>query len=466
MQINSIKVWLLIVINLIVICSLSFTALVSYKDAMHELDEIYDAQLARNARLVATMLTAMPVQPDANPLVVSVPEFTDTGENLTSAQERRQGGHKYEQKIAFQVWQDNRLVMASENAGQFPEPMTEQGYHELLEQGVHWISFSLPQGNGLWVFTAQREDVRQEMSEHIALAQIRPILVMMLPLSILIYLVVKLILRPLSLLQHSVAARQAEQLTEISLKQPVELQPIQQAINQLIQRVRHYIQQERRFVADAAHELRTPLSILQLHAQNMQQASSAEEQHEAITAIIDGSKRMTHLVNQLLTLSRLERIQDIHCSSTPLVTLAEDALSQLSLVLLDKANWELNIDCAIIIQGDKVLLQSALRNVFDNASKYAKDDTNIIISATITDVSELTLTVQNQTDILPDPQRMGNRFFRHQSHQHIDGSGLGLSITQRIIELHGGTVQFDTRQPDIVTVALSLPMATVLKQPM
>ncbi|GAA0553192.1 ATP-binding protein [Rheinheimera aquimaris] len=459
MQINSIKVWLLIVINLIVICSLSFTALVSYKDAMHELDEIYDAQLARNARLVATMLTAMPVQPDANPLVVSVPEFTDTGENLTSAQERRQGGHKYEQKIAFQVWQDNRLVMASENAGQFPEPMTEQGYHELLEQGVHWISFSLPQGNGLWVFTAQREDVRQEMSEHIALAQIRPILVMMLPLSILIYLVVKLILRPLNRLQHSVAARQAEQLTEISLKQPAELQPIQQAINQLIQRVRHYIQQERRFVADAAHELRTPLSILQLHAQNLQKATSTEEQHEAISAIIDGSKRMTHLVNQLLTLSRLERIQDIHCSRAALVSVVEDALSQLPLPLLDKVSWQLDIASNIVISGDHILLQSALRNIFDNASKYAKNNSLISVVATVTEASNLTLTVQNQSAVLPEPQRMGNRFFRHQGHQHIDGSGLGLSITQRIIELHGGTIQFEVQQPDQVIVTLALPVA-------
>ncbi|MCD1597799.1 histidine kinase dimerization/phospho-acceptor domain-containing protein [Rheinheimera aquimaris] len=459
MQINSIKVWLLIVINLIVICSLSFTALVSYKDAMHELDEIYDAQLARNARLVATMLTAMPVQPDANPLVVSVPEFTDTGENLTSAQERRQGGHKYEQKIAFQVWQDNRLVMASENAGQFPEPMTEQGYHELLEQGVHWISFSLPQGNGLWVFTAQREDVRQEMSEHIALAQIRPILVMMLPLSILIYLVVKLILRPLNRLQHSVAARQAEQLTEISLKQPAELQPIQQAINQLIQRVRHYIQQERRFVADAAHELRTPLSILQLHAQNLQKATSTEEQHEAISAIIDGSKRMTHLVNQLLTLSRLERIQDIHCSRAALVSVVEDALSQLPLPLLDKVSWQLDIASNIVISGDHILLQSALRNIFDNASKYAQNNSLIRVVATVTEASNLTLTVQNQSTVLPEPQRMGNRFFRHQGHQHIDGSGLGLSITQRIIELHGGSIQFEVQQPDQVIVTLALPVA-------
>ncbi len=459
MQINSIKVWLLIVINLIMICSLSFTALVSYQDAMHELDEIYDAQLARNARLVATMLSVVPAFSPDTPLIIAVPEFADSGENLTSAQERRYTGHKYERKLAFQVWQGDRLLMASENAEEFPEPKTEQGYHEIIEQGIHWISFSLSQSDGVWVFTAQREDVRQEMSEHIALAQIRPILLMILPLSILIYVVVKLVLRPLNLLQQTVAAKQAEQLTEITLKQPAELQPIQHAINQLIERMRHYIQQEKRFVADAAHELRTPLSILQLHAQNLQNASEPEHISEAATAIIDGSKRMTHLVNQLLTLSRLERVQDLHTTVTPLINLVQDALSQMPLSLLEKVSWDITIAPELLICGDSILLQSALRNVFDNASKYSDDNASVALSATQHSNRLITLTVHNHSSIQPDPQRMGNRFFRHQSHQHIDGSGLGLSIVQRIVELHGGSVAFALAQHNEVSVTLQLPAA-------
>jgi two-component system, OmpR family, sensor histidine kinase QseC len=458
MQINSIKVWLLLVINLIMIASLSFTALVSYHDAMHELDEIYDAQLARNARLVATMLNMVPDFAPDKPLIVAVPEFIDTGEDLTSAQERRYSGHKYERKLAFQVWRGDRLLMASENAEQFPEPKTEQGYHEIIEQGIHWISFSLPQGNDLWIFTAQREDVRQEMSEHIALAQIRPILLMILPLSILIYLVVKLVLRPLNKLQQSVAAKQAEQLSEITLKQPLELQPIQTAINQLIERVRHYIQQEKRFAADAAHELRTPLSILQLHAQNLQQARQPEEVQEATTAIINGSKRMTHLVNQLLTLSRLERVQDLHRTSMPLMTVLQDAMSHMPLNLLEKVSWDLNIAPELTLNGDAVLLQSALRNVLENASKYSTDNGSVVIVAELAESAWLTLSVRNQSAVVPDPQRMGNRFFRHQSHQHIEGSGLGLSIVQRIAELHGGNLTFKLVSENTVSVTLQLPI--------
>ncbi|PKM20925.1 MAG: two-component sensor histidine kinase [Gammaproteobacteria bacterium HGW-Gammaproteobacteria-15] len=458
MQINSIKVWLLLVINIIIVSSLSFTAFISYQDAMHELDEIYDAQLARNARLIGAMLDTLPAFSPDQTLTVSVPELADTGENLTSAQERLFAGHKYESKLAFQVWQGSRLLMASENTGHFPSPKAASGYHEITENGVHWISFSLQQGQSdLWVYTAQREDVRQEMSEHIARAQIRPILLLILPLSVLIYVVVKIILRPLNRLQQMVAAKKADQLSEIHLKQPVELQPIQHAINQLISRVKQYINQEKRFVADAAHELRTPLSILQLHAQNLQNTTEPSEINEAAVAIVAGSKRMTHLVNQLLTISRLERVQDIHRAVTPLTQLVQDSLSQLPLKLLEKVLWHTEIPAQLTVSGDQVLLQAALRNIFDNASKYSAGNDTVLITALLLPAGNINLTIQNRSAVHIDPARMGNRFFRHQGHQHIEGSGLGLSIVQRIIELHGGTVHFACSSSGDITVTIQLP---------
>lgn len=457
MQINSIKIWLLLVINLVMICSLSFTAIVSYHDALHELDEIYDAQLARNARLVGALLNAAPDFVPEHPLVISVPELGDTGENLTSAQERAFDGHKYERKLAFQVWRDNHLIISSENTGNFPSPKMISGYHEIKENGMHWISFSLQLDENTWIYSAQREDIRQEISDHIAQAQIRPILLMMLPLSLMIYFVVKIILRPLDLLQQSVASKKAEQLTEITLKQPVELQPIQQAINQLIQRVNHYIQQERRFVADAAHELRTPLSILQLHAQNLQLANNPQDITEATDSIIDGGKRMTHLVNQLLTLSRLERVQNVHRASVPLHQLVQDSLSQVSLKYLEKICWEINIPDKLIFTGDIILFQSALRNIFDNASKYSPDNSHVFVSAEVTALSEIKLKIRNHYDQDVDISRMGNRFFRHQSHQHIEGTGLGLSIVQRIIELHDGSLIFKSDKPHELITTITLP---------
>ncbi len=133
--------------------------------------------------------------------------------------------------------------------------------------------------------TAQREDIREEMSAYLALAQIRPILVVMIPLSVFIYLIIGLTLRPLRLLEQTISTKSPEQLSEITLPLPTELQPIKLAINQLINRVSHYVTQEKRFVSDAAHELRTPLSVLQLHAENLQEATKPEETAIAVDSI-------------------------------------------------------------------------------------------------------------------------------------------------------------------------------------
>ena len=266
MRINSIKFYLLLGINLLMLGTLSLNAYIAYHDALHELDEIYDAELARSAKLISLLLSSgeLPGAKD-QPVVVAVPHITDMDESLTAQQERLLDGHKYEGKIAFQAQQGDRLIMLSENALQFPTPKRQSGYHEITEHGSLWVTFSyyVPQ-HDLWIFTAQREDIREELGAHIAQAQVRPILFMMLPLSLLIYLVIKLVLRPLNLLQQQVADKTPEQLHEIRLQLPAELQPVQTAINSLLQRIRSYLQQEKRFVADASHELRTPASVMSI----------------------------------------------------------------------------------------------------------------------------------------------------------------------------------------------------------
>ena len=167
---------------------------------------------------------------------------------------------------------------------------------------------------------------------------------MMLPLSLLIYLVIKLGLRPLQLLQQQVANKTPEQLHEIKLALPSELQPIQSAINSLLQRIYSYLQQEKRFIADASHELRTPLSILQLHAQNLRSADNPAEVAEAVNAITEGSKRMSHLVDQLLSIARLDHMQHIEFMAVPLTPLLHQSLSMNLLQMLNHPKQLLILD--------------------------------------------------------------------------------------------------------------------------
>lgn len=320
MQTNSIRFWLLVALNSILLISLSFTAYISYQDALHEMDEIYDAQLARNARLIGALLESS--RHFDTSIIIEVPELPDYGEALTSTQERMFSGHKYEQKLAFQVWRNSTLLMQSENSVDFPDLVKMDGFHDIVHQNIHWVAFVMLLSDGnTWVMTAQREDIREEMSTHLALAQIRPILVVMIPLSVFIYLIIGWTLRPLRLLEQTISTKSPEQLSEITLPLPTELQPIKLAINQLINRVSHYVMQEKRFVSDAAHELRTPLSVLKLHAENLQEATKPEETAIAVDSILDGSRKMTHLVNQLLQLNQIESIADIPYSTINLTEL-------------------------------------------------------------------------------------------------------------------------------------------------
>ncbi|MCF4010034.1 ATP-binding protein [Rheinheimera sp. UJ63] len=457
MQFNSIKFWLLLVINSIIFVSLSITAYISYNNALHELDEIYDAQLARNARLVSALLHNISFDDTELPIIIAVPNIIDSGENQTAAQQRQYSGHKYERKLAFQVWQHDNLLMESENTLSFPPLVKNEGFHELFYQDELWISFVLylPEQD-TWVVTAQREDVREEMSGHLALAQIRPILVLLLPLSMLIYIVIKWVLLPLKQLARLVAAKSPEQLTEITLAQPAELQPIKLAINQLIHRVAHHLQQEKRFTADAAHELRTPLSILQLHCANLLDAKTPEEINEAAASILLGSKKMTHLVNQLLQLSRVERIADTACGNTPLSQLLNNSLAALPLTLLESTEWQLTVDPALHIYGEPFLLSIVFKNLLENAAKYAEPEQQVSVTAAKNDDNALVISIINPSQIKPDVNRMGERFYRDPKHQSINGSGLGLSIVMRIVELHHANISYQLAA-DTFNVTLTFP---------
>ncbi|MDP5207698.1 ATP-binding protein, partial [Alishewanella sp. SMS9] len=248
-----------------------------------------------------------------------------------------------------------------------------------------------------------------------------------------------------------------EQLTEITLAQPAELQPIKLAINQLIHRVAHFLHQEKRFTADAAHELRTPLSILQLHCTNLLDAKTPEEIKEAAESILLGSKKMTHLVNQLLQLSRVERIADTACSNMPLTQLLNNSLSALPLTLLESTEWQLTVDPALNIYGEPLLLSIVFKNLLENAAKYAEPEQQVSVNAAKNDDNALVISIINPSQIKPDVNRMGERFYRDPKHQSINGSGLGLSIVMRIVELHHANISYQLAA-DNFNVTLTFPL--------
>lgn len=309
MRINSIRQMIFIGVNTVVIVLLGITGFITYSSTHHELDELFDAQLAQYTRLINQLVVQTLSKPSGElPVIVSIADIKEDNIERTSAEERRVEGHKYEEKLAFQVWTTKgNLLLRSSNAGTEPLAPLKAGYHDVFISPHKWIFYSLyNSGNQTWTMTGQREDVRGELSLYLTFDQLIPLGISLLPVTVLIWLSVYWGIKPIRDLSKALSRSQPSLLTPLDIELPVELKPFQIAINQLLDDLKRHIENEKRFVANASHELRTPLSILLVHADNIRNAKTNDDCTSAAEAIMVSTKRLTHLVTQLMEIEKLE----------------------------------------------------------------------------------------------------------------------------------------------------------------
>ncbi|MYM81999.1 two-component sensor histidine kinase [Duganella sp. FT50W] len=303
----------------------------------------------------------------------------------------------------------------------------------------------------------KRLDILEELAEHLWL----PVAGMLVLLAVVCWLLTALVLRPLRQTAAAIAAKTPDDLTLVpAAGQPNELRPIVHALNGVLGRLDHALQAERRFTADAAHELRTPLAGLHMHVQLLQR------QHPALAAPFQKLRqdigRSTALVDSLLTLARLDPLAREELIREP-VALAP-LLTRLRTAHAAEAAQRgitLEAHCALEqVQAHPVLLDIALRNLVENALRYCPDGSRIEIQAGWHhDQARITVRDNGPGVDATSIQRLTERFFRVLG-QDASGSGLGLSIVKRIADLHGMTLHFgpglDGRG---LAVTLDLPSA-------
>ncbi|WP_313329302.1 sensor histidine kinase, partial [Stutzerimonas balearica] len=224
---------------------------------------------------------------------------------------------------------------------------------------------------------------------------------------------------------------------------PRELEPVAASLNRLLQQVHQLLEREKRFIADAAHELRTPLAVLRIHAQNALQAEQPEDREQALQQLLAGVDRTTRVVAQLLTLARLEpSAQRLRLEALDLLPLCRETLAELTPLALARGQeltLEADESADYQLTGDAAALSTLLQNLVSNALQYTPAGGQIQVGLQATD-DAIMLRVDDSGPGVPVEQRdkLFERFYRQGDGQ---GAGLGLAIVARIVELHGASIQ-------------------------
>ncbi|WP_404416704.1 ATP-binding protein [Marinospirillum sp.] len=432
----------------------------SFHDATHEVEELYDAHLAQQARLIDSLLVGM----DATSMSqVAKLRLLNTMEQTTlQTPDTGKSGHQYESKVVFQVWKDEQLVLRSRSApsGQLTQKL--QGYvNERVDQHI-WRVFVLNQpSNAYRILMAERDDVRGELVSKIALRTLLPDLLGIPLLALLIWWAIGRGFQPLNQLAELLRKRDPRSLQPLALSPlPKELDTIQEAVNLLMLQLKELLAREQRFIADAAHELRTPLSVLSLHTQNALQAANPKEQQESLQELQQGIERTTRIVSQLLTLARLEPDTKQQRVKVNPLKVTRDVLAELApLAWQDKVELQLlnEEDTPWELQLEPGSLEILLQNLVTNALRHTPKGRRIAVHWQVTQEDSLQVAVIDQGCGVSDQEKplLLQRFYRKGSYT---GSGLGLAIVARLVERHQARLTLDDTPGGGLTVRITWPM--------
>ena len=398
----------------------------AWQQALREAEHLLDAHLVQSASIIVGLAGDEPE------------EITDRAHSLPS-----------ERTLAFQVWQGGATLLAHSNsAPKHRLSNVEQGFSD-SSNGGDWRVFSVWDEQHLYlVQVAEARKERVELGYELAEHLLYPLAIALPLLALALVLLIRSSLAPLLSLAHSIKQRSPNRLEPLVLPHaPRELHPILEQLNHLMARVGTSLDMERRFTADAAHELRTPLAAIRAHAQIALNSHDEAELKHTLKLIVEGSDLATRLTEQLLTLARLDaEAPGKDFTQCDLQSLAIDALAQTAPFALKRSIELMRSEApAAMVNGNPILLTVMLRNLIDNAVRYSPRGSIVVVSANTQADGGVSLDVMDQGPGIAVEQRQQvlDRFTRLAGTAE-SGAGLGLSIVARIAEIHGATLQLDT----------------------
>ena len=441
----SIRKRLLLGIFLSMIMILGGMGLAAHFVTEHESEEIFSARLATSAR-VLEVLAAKQLEHATitNPIIIELPKELEHQHSSTE----EISGHPYESKISFQIWHSNgKLLAKSATAPDKPLGPLSEGFSKNLIGDDLWQVFNLKSGD-VWVMVAEMDAVRGEMAGDLGVAIMTPLIIGSLILLIVINLIAYRSLQPLQSLANVIAARDPQSIKPIKLsKTPLELKPVIDELNHLLDRVQKAFKREQQFIDAAAHEIRTPIAALQVHIENAANAKNDGDRDQSLSEALNGLRRTTRLTEQLLTMSRVSGATD----KEQLQTLSLDGICKevvkntKPLITQREQTIELHISDDCLIHGEQHKIERVIQNLIDNASQYG--EAQGLISVSLEKVADtIRLIVSNDGDTIPQSEKIKvfDPYYRILGSKSF-GSGLGLAIVKEIVQQHKGSIRIEDK---------------------
>ncbi|WP_455202712.1 ATP-binding protein [Kaarinaea lacus] len=416
-----------------------FTLTKNYFDTRKEIQELMDAELAQSARVLLEI--------SAHELYEQLAYDAQDTERDGVSEHINTQVHKYQQEIDFQIWTiDGRLAVRSENSPTDALIDKDEVFGERVVNGERWRVYSISdEHNTLRVQVGQPLKQRDSLSNSISIRLITSFGIILPMLAVLIFFTVGHAMQPLKNIAKQIENRRFDNLQPVDTYHvPSEALPIVNSLNSLFKRLQNAFEEIVLFTSNAAHELRTPLAAQKVHAQVAMQSSDDKARNEALQEVVDSIDRATHMVEQLLTLSRLDPEGSLCCGENAnLCHIAEEQLSEIGIAALDK-NIDLSLDAPddCFVKGESVMVGILIRNLVENAIRYTPEGGTVTVSIMEED-NHRHVIVEDSGPGIPEEEyeKVFKRFYRVSEGNH-EGTGLGLAMVQRIIEIHRAAIEF------------------------
>lgn len=416
---NSLRAQLFLFLILAAMATAGAIGVLAYNETLEQSKRLFDYQLRQTALSLRDQGMVDDWQPD----------FIDDEKN----------------DVVVQIWTINGNVLYASHPGLPLPAQAKMGFENVQAGPQQWRVYSM-KGRDRIIQVAQPFQIRHDLAASAALHSLRPLIAFAPLMALLVWLTVGKALRPLGRLEREVTSRGARSLNPVSEEGlPSEIIPVVHALNALLTKLKQAFAGQRAFVADAAHELRSPLTALKIQLHLLESAKDETDKKIALRNLNEGVDRASRMIEQLLTAARTEY------SETTYQEVPVDVVEMMRRVIADlfslaqSRNIDLGLEApeALTVPGDTGQIYILIRNLIDNAIRYTPE--NGSVQARIEEKEDhACLTIDDSGPGIPpdERKRVFRRFYRGQGTSQ-GGNGLGLAIVKNIVVQHQATIDFD-----------------------